>query len=173
MSDETTKVTGPELAGLVPNELQGTVGFSRKVNLGNYQSAEASIFIQFPINPKDDGTVIIARAMDAFFQAKSVVFDQLGIEYNVEDGVIIESLRQQFGAVEVHTEAAAAAAPRGGKFDGLKFSTTRDLKDQLDDMVADLKANPSGWYDNRQGKRNEKAPDFKNKSNGELVLWVK
>jgi hypothetical protein len=53
-----------------------------------------------------------------------------------------------------------------------QISTTSDEKVNLQAHVADLDANPGGWFDNRFNKRNPKGPDFKNKTTG-VALWVR
>ncbi len=43
---------------------------------------------------------------------------------------------------------------------------------QVAAIWADFFKNPGAFYDNRSSKRNPKAPDFKNKQNGDLALWI-
>lgn len=68
-----------------------TVSFTRKVSDGKFGSQEATWFLQFD-TPKgiDDGE-LIAIAEQKIQRCKSVVLEQLGVEFTVnESGVIIE-----------------------------------------------------------------------------------
>lgn len=152
MSDEIT-IEAPRV----------TVGFERKVNLGNYESATGSIFIQVPTAPGESSEQIAASAKLAFADAKATVYEQLGITMDVIEGVVVEQLGRTLGAevssVGAEQQAAAAAGTRvnttstGGSG---TVPTTTDAK--WDDIVA----NPKGWFDNRTTKTG-KQPDFKRK----------
>ena len=110
------------------NHLTATVTYSRKVGKPNYSSEDAGIFVQidFPLgtSPTDMETQLQA----AFAQAKTTVFEELGISYTIgadgsveEAGVMAESKSGSAPAsipasnvtpiTAAPTAAAAAAAP--------------------------------------------------------------
>lgn len=82
MSDQN-----PVLDGTVVEQPKGTVGVTRKVNLGNYESEEISVFIQFPVT-FDSEPATVQAANDAAFQAKSVVYAQLGLSVALENDIL-------------------------------------------------------------------------------------
>ncbi len=149
-----------------------TVGFLRKVNLGNYESAEASIFIQVPTTPNATSEEITAASKLSFADAKATVFEQLGIVFDVVENVVVEKLGRALGAVEVTgNEVPTHPSPAPNvKAPGAVPTTT-------DEKWADIVANPKGWLDNRTTKTG-KQPDFKRKgapANGEKFppsLWA-
>lgn len=69
------------------DQFRGTVGYERKVNLGDYNSETVSVFIQFEVTPNDEAETV-AAANDAVFQAKTVAFSQLGLASQYVDGVL-------------------------------------------------------------------------------------
>ena len=83
----TEVLPAPGLDGAVVEQPKGTVGVTRKRNLGNYESEEVSVFIQFPVTFENEAETI-AAANDAAFQAKSVVYAQLGLDAEYESGVL-------------------------------------------------------------------------------------
>jgi len=108
-----------------PSFLSGTVGFTRKMQPAQYEGAEASIYLQFDYQPDSSVDEIVAKATDAFAQAKGLVFEQLGITFSVEEGGrVMETLRQAFPAAQVQAAPRAAApaptgtAPTSGGFAG-------------------------------------------------------
>ena len=87
----------------------GTVVFERTVRVREYESAKASVFIQF--NLDGSGDAIMAAVGEAFFQAKAAVYDELGIEFSVDaGGVIREAINSTFGQVTDVTPAPKAVA---------------------------------------------------------------
>lgn len=138
-----------------------TVGFLRKINLGNYESAEASIFIQVPTAPGDAPEVIKEAAQLAFADAKATVYNQLGIATEVIEGVVVESLTRALGAVEVTgTDVPTKPSPPAN----VSTNSGGAVPTTTDEKWADLTSNPKGWFDNRTSKTG-KQPDFKRKGN--------
>lgn len=84
-----------------------TVAFTRKVNDGNYGSTEATMWLQFDTPLGADPAAIIEQAMDRFAAGKAIVFDQLGIEYHIVDGIIVENL--DVAVSQAKTERAVKA----------------------------------------------------------------
>jgi hypothetical protein len=70
----------------------------------------------------------------------------------------------------VTTEAGGFLASQG--LNPASLSTARDNKPQEQAIINELDQVPSNFYDNRQDKRNPKAPDFKRKSDG-APLWIR
>lgn len=162
----------------VSDHLTLTAFFGRKVNLGNYESTEGSIFIQRDVPVGADGEVIIQAAREAFTLAKTLVLDELGIDYTLDEetGVIVElkpaspkeaakKLEDAFGAVPDNVTSindapsAQPAAPAAGEPPSQEW------------LVNDQMQNPQNWWDNREGKKNPKAPDFKHRKNSDWVIW--
>lgn len=175
------------------DHLTGTVTFSRKVSVRQYESAEASIFVQFEIptegSPEQQRAELLANARAAFFSAKALVFQELGLEFTVEeDGVVREVLQKNFGKVTevTPTELAVVAAdsgvtatpfadPSAGVGPNAPYAVdTQDKNERTANKkwaVARIASNPEEWWDNRENKRNPKAPDFKHKETG-MGVWL-
>lgn len=160
---EDTVLTAPKV----------TVGFERKVQVRDYESAVASIYIEAPTKPGDGPEEIVAAAHDAFFAAKSVVFEQLGIVFETTvDGKAVEMLEKQLGAVEVtraeEAQAVAAASTPTASSNGNGPAPT-----SKDGLWAELSEFPKRYFDNRASKaeRGGNGPDFKRKQTNE-GLWL-
>ncbi len=160
---------------------RGTVVYARKRNLGNYESEDASISVQFDIDPADEvGTS--GRAEAAFNQAKALVFDQLGIAANVAipngapensvaavqaafPGSVVTSPSDEVNAITAPTKAT------GGKvegYGGAPSAPTRSASDAASTPSSSpAEAGPScpncggPMYDNRATKKNPRQPDFR------------
>ena len=169
--------------------LIATVGFNRKVSVRQYESAEASIFIQTEI-PNGDPEGLVKACQDAFYQAKSIVFSELGIEFEVlEDGRIMELVNRHLGPVTEVSSAPAAIAtadsPAAGAGDVPPNppydSRTTDKGERSANITWAKKryaAYPSEFYDNRESNAEKKAngaertgPDFRHKSSG-VGYWL-
>ncbi len=173
----------------------GTVIFNRKVQVRPYESAEAGIYLQFELpdmNGDRDayGREVLAKIQDAFMQAKAAVFDELGIEFSVEEGgVVREVIREAFGQV---TEVAAAPKPRqitastAAPQAAAAPSADEPPHDPATTDKGEIKANrawakarltthPDEFWDNREkkasGQYKQNAADFKHKDTG-IPVWV-
>lgn len=149
-----------------------TIGFSRKIQVRDYESAEASIFIEVPTSPGDfqneDGTLdkdaLVNASKSAFFAAKSVIFEQLGLQLTVtEEGVVMEVLERELGATVEVGPAAENKAVAAAKAPSTQSGGTPPPPLDKDALWAELAAHPKRWFDNREGKKNPKSPDFKRK----------
>jgi hypothetical protein len=88
-----------------------TVGFERSVSVRPYETAKASVFIQAEVPIGYTAKELEQGLRDAMFQAKAQVFEQLGIEFEInEHGVIMELLQKSFGPVDIVKEDATASA---------------------------------------------------------------
>ena len=170
------------------NELVGTVSFSRKVAVRQYESAEASIFIQFCIPTEGDAETIrhqtLANARAAMFEAKGLVLEELGLAFQVdENGVLHELIAKNLGNVtEIRTatptsggEAAApVASAEAGNPNPPYSSDTQDRSERAANKtwaMARWASHPHEFWDNRENKRNPKGPDLKHKETG-LAVWL-
>lgn len=168
----------------------GTVGFNRKVSVRQYESAEASIFVQFDI-PTDPslsdearGAQLLANAKAAFFQAKALVYEELGLEFEVgDDGVVRELVNKTFsGPVEV-VNTTAVEAPSAPAADDVSAtppfsSETKDKSERAANKAWAQKryaSHPQEFFDNRPkkaaGEYSPKSPDVKHKASG-VALWL-
>lgn len=178
----------------VETPITGTIGFNRKISVRPYESAEASMFMQFEIDPANPDETLKA-AKHAFFQAKALVFEELGLEFSIEDGgVIRELLTKNFGAVTEVTNSPAAVAPAAapsaaqsapesvsqaapapaGGANPPYSADTMDKNEKAANKtwaLARIASNPEEFWDNRENKRNPKAPDYKGKTNN-IAVWL-
>lgn len=148
-----------------------TVSFSRKVNLGNYESAEAYVAVQSDVAIDASDEDKIAAVKSAFLLARASAYEQLGIKFNVDEATVVqERLERVFGPVEVveeypnYTDVVVPEPPTAPRSDTAAPKSKKALWQELE-------SNPERWYDNRVGKKNPKGPDFKRKATGE-GLWL-
>lgn len=157
--------------------VEHTVGFSRTKNLGNYEKAEATCFLKVDGLPSDSLEEIVQKVMRAFVAAKAAVLDQLGIEYDMgEDGFTVEERVVAPPATQQDSVTKVRAAFGGGEVvenggDHTVDVTSMSPAEQKRWLKAELERNPTAFWDNREGKKNPKAPDFKHKKTG-LGLWL-
>lgn len=156
---------------------QGTVSYSRKVAVRQYESAEATIWVQFDIPTEEDGSVSIGSvreaAVPAFYEAKKTVLDQLCLPYEVLDNVVVETLDKVLGPVEVISSTGnASPAPTAGDSAAKARPNWADNAPKgKEALKAELADHPERYFDNRLGKRNPKAPDYKRKFTNEGI-WL-
>ena len=170
--------------------LTATVGFNRKVSVRPYESAEASIFMQTEID-LNDSDATMANLKQAMMQCKALVFEELGLEFQVtEGGIVRELLEAKFGNVtEVTTAPKAAAAPAPAAAPAAAPSSdtppyasmTKDSNEKALNKkwaIARYATNPDEFYDNTASNAEKKAggaertgPDFKHKSSG-VGFWL-
>ncbi len=168
------------------NELTGTVSFSRKISVRQYESAEASVFIQFPIPTEGSADEIrsqtLSNARAAMFEAKGLVLEELGLEFQVdENGVLHELIAKNLGNVtEIRQAPASNNAPVASDTatatsEAPPYSAdTQDKGERAANKswaVARWNSHPHEFWDNRANKRNPKGPDLKHKETG-LAVWL-
>ena len=148
-----------------------TVSYERKVNLGNYESA--SVFVSMQVDAGDTKDETLQAIKDAFLMVRGSAYEQLGIQFTIDETLIArEKLERTFGPVELvegqeakaYNKPAALTPPSKPRSDTVAPKSKKALWQELSD-------NPSNWFDNRENKRNPKAPDFKRKNTGE-GLWM-
>lgn len=173
--------------------LTATVGFNRKVSVRQYESAEASIFMQTEID-LNDSEATMANLKQAMMQCKALVFEELGLEFQVtEGGIVRELLEAKFGNVTEVTTAAPAAAPKPAPVAASApaaapssdtppyASMTKDNNEKALNKkwaIARYATNPEEFYDNTASNAEKKAggaervgPDYKHKSSG-VGFWL-
>lgn len=177
--------------------VSGSVRFTRKIQVRQYETAEASITIEFGIEDDPNMAVedklasIRAAARSAFFQAKGLVFEELGLEFTVDDnGVVMEAVRNTFGNVtEVKQELPSAATSEaitnnltqavGSVADSnppFPATTTDKAQKAANSEWAKARyaTHPNEFFDNRpkkaSGEYKSNAPDVKHKDT-KIGVW--
>lgn len=197
MTETDTEVQAQATEQAYPlGNLKGIVGFRRVVQVRPYETAEAKVDLEVSIDLDADGAATIAALNDAFFQAKAVVFDQLGIDFEVgEGGVVVELVRKEFGGGELTGPAASSppsltvvgsdgASVSDGPASASSVSATPPFSGDTRDKD-ERKANkawaqarfdehPDEFYDNRAkkaaGEYSPKSPDYKHIESG-VGIW--
>ncbi len=161
----------------VPQHLTHTVAFNRKVNLGNYESADVTFFRQFdtPLGVSDDDWMAAADA--AFFAVKEYVTGEVAqLSGDVTSADVVPITAAKSAPAQQQSTVAAVAEAFGDDQvtevvpDTPPGGTTKGAEGQAW-AQAHLAANPDKWWDNRPGKTNPKAPDFRHKDDKDWVIW--
>lgn len=76
-------------------DTRNTVRFARRVNLGDYNHVEASITIEFSGDVIEDRENFEANGRTAFFEAKGIVYSELGAEFAADSDNLIRELFEQ------------------------------------------------------------------------------
>jgi len=163
--------------------------FEQTFQVAEYTPMKAGVTMKIEV---DDDEPEGALA-DAFLAAKQTVWGQLGLEYEITDG--IARLAGEFNgasasmakkgkakanaktqAVKGKAKKAVASKSSGSRGSGGKRNDSFDWEayeeDERDYAWSHLGENPDEWWDNREDKRNPRAPDFKLKSDGDVALWI-
>lgn len=152
-----------------------TVSFSRKISPKQYESAEASVFIEAEVGLDATETDKVNAIADAFRVGKAAVYEQLGIGMDVgskgdisEARAALESVLGQVTEAPAPRSNARPSTNGGGvsPWDGLDRNAAKKV------MWEDLAANPQDWYDNRRTATGAQ-PQFKHRNkdwNG--ALWT-
>ena len=169
----------------VLDNLIGTVSYSRKKGLPDYSSADAFFAIQFPIERDDTPEEIQEKANLCYAMCKAQVHAQLGLpqETAVASAMIQAAFGPETQVVEEPSNFAAlptaAPAPAGNEvapnppYDPSDWANqTKEQKAAIAEWAKDRFAtNPHEFYDNRNNKRNPKAPDIKHRATG-AAAWL-
>lgn len=142
-----------------------SVSFSRKVSDGNYGTIEATAWVQGDA-PDDATPGDVSILLGGLFDAASVaVFTQLGIEFEMEDGVIREIPKAN--ATTVQSAAAAVARVMPGTTDSpganIRVMNPNDQDGPLPDWLygAVSRDGVTAVWDNRKQAAGTKQPHFK------------
>jgi hypothetical protein len=139
----------------------------------------------------NDSDATMANLKQAMMQCKALVFEELGLEFQVtEGGIVRELLEAKFGNVtEVTTAPKAAAAPAPAAAPAAAPSSdtppyasmTKDSNEKALNKkwaIARYATNPDEFYDNTASNAEKKAngaervgPDYKHKSSG-VGFWL-
>lgn len=177
----------------VISPLTATVGFNRKVSVRPYESAEASIFMQTEVDLHDSEQTM-AAIKQAMMQCKALVFEELGLEFEVtEGGIVRELLEAKFGNVTEVTATPAPQAPAPAPAPvaasaASETSATPPFAPMTKDpnekalnkkwAIARYATHPEEFYDNTASNAEKKAngadrtgPDFKHKQSS-VGFWL-
>ena len=114
-----------------------SVSFERKISDGDYGTITASAFVTYPMDTDANSAVISEKLEEGFQQCKAVVFDELGIEVEIDatSGMITEVPKVR--ATKVAAPAAGGGAPRPGSFDTktLKVMNEKDMVEDIPDWL--------------------------------------
>ena len=135
-----------------------TVSYSRKINLGNYESADSFCSVQADVDLDASEEDKSAAIRSAFLLARSACCEQMGIKFTIDEGLVVkEAIERIMGPVEI-------VAP-------VKTNGSTSAKGTKAEAWRDLAANPQNWWDNRESKLNPKSPDFSRQSDKQ-GLWL-
>lgn len=158
---------------------RGLFSYSREVRKPGRPDGKESGFlsVSFPIYLEDDTETILAKARDAAFEAKSTVYQQLQLDFTVEEGVAVEMLQDAFGGtVEDSNYGSAPQQYSDATGVGPMPPYPADSADKAEKEanqrwgVQRFAQFPGEFWDNRGNKRNPKAPDLKHRSTG-MPVW--
>jgi hypothetical protein len=158
-----------------PAPLKVSVTFERSVGLPGYNNfAKARAWAEGDLPASADAAEVVATQHRLFEATKIEVFNQLGIAWEFDNaGFVVETPKVQ-ALVEISTDDAAARLTEA--FKGATQAPTPAPPDDLGtipaDVQADIRANPSDYWDNRASKTKDSQPDFKRKSDGK-GFWIK
>lgn len=87
---------------------RNTVRFARRLNLGDYNHIEASITVEFTGDPIADTEQFEINARKAFYEAKGLVYSEVGAEFAPDsDDVLRELFDRPIPGVQLTTSVAA------------------------------------------------------------------
>lgn len=169
MSKSTTYDTDDQVVSSTISTNTVTVGYARKMGRENYGNEEASIFLQTDITEEDDMGTIEQKVRSAYTFAKAIVLSELGVGSAEDEGGVIRDVPQiaapKPATTHPRTHATSAPVQKGAGGSADKGSLWEHWLN-----------NPNDWWDNRENKRNPKAPDFKGKDGTAHAgegLWIK
>lgn len=159
-----------------------TVGFEHTVIRGEYGDGKsvASIYVQADVAPDADDEEWVGTVRDAFARAKSAVFKELDIKFNLEEGYVRAVLQEFPGAVRENVQAAPAAPVTTQAVSATPPYSKAEINNADDDQAKAYRRENSAWarqrydagfqrefFDNRAKKANgeygQNSPDFTHK----------
>jgi hypothetical protein len=163
--------------------MAGLVKITRSMSLGSRNDqVHMGIELPFPIQPGWRPERIAQAAADTFSVARSVLYEQLGVDFTVDEGgVVREVIRHQFPGTSEERAGAASQRSDQGSGGGSRYTPPREMnrpdhvnRRDWDDLVD----NPDDWFDNREdkqsGKYKDTAPDFKHRGSGnQVAIWLR
>jgi hypothetical protein len=123
-----------------------SVTFERKKDLGNYENVVARAWIEGNVSTDANESEVATELANLFMSAAAAVFDQLDIEYLVDDKMIIREAHVR----PISTAQAATAVKRnlggdqvpyggGGDAKPVRVMNAKSIEDRGED------ATPPGW----------------------------
>ncbi len=168
---EDTVETAPEPVA------RGLFSYSREIRVGASGGKQSAFMsVSFPVTVDDDAESILAKAKDAAFEAKSSVFQQLQLDFTVDEGVAVELVKDAFdGTTGSYDQPAGvpqnAAAPSPSRPPYPADTQVKHEKEANEAWGQQRFAQfPGEFWDNRATKRNPRAPDLKHKDTG-MPVW--
>ncbi len=164
MTNDTT------LGLTLDNRLKVTFSFERKLNMGNYETCQASAFVSVDVPMGAELNEYAAALSQAAAAAKSAVYDELGIEVYLDDNGVIREANTPLtsvGKVEEVVNRTFAGTTNVSSGNGVKvanFNATDKTpipQHILDKMIAD---GTTEVFDNR-ATATGKQPVFKETNN--------
>lgn len=161
---------------------RGLFSYSRELRVPASDGKQSAFMsVSFPIYWDDDAESIMVKAKDAAFEAKANVFQQLQLDFTVEEGVAVEVVKAAFDGTTGNTgyptgqTTGYSAPPTGASGSSMPpFPADSQIpaeKDANQQWARERFAQyPGEFWDNRQNKRNPRAPDAKHKSTN-MPLW--
>ena len=142
-----------------------SVSFSRKISDGNYGTIEATAWVQGDA-PQDASPGDISIMLGGLFDAAAVaVFTQLGVEYEMDEGVIREVPKPAPTTVQAATQAVNRAFPntQDAPTGSLRVMNPNDQDGPLPDWIhsATARDGVTAVWDNRRQAAGTKQPHFK------------
>lgn len=150
------------------------ISYTRKMGRENYGGEEAFVSMQLDIDPDASPVDVEAVVAGGFAFAKTVAYQQLGLESTVDDNNIVRDVPQP--------QKESAKKSGGSKPAAKKTESSGEPvdKDQLWTDLAEAAQNANGgriegFYDNRgkkaSGDYSSRAPDFKH-IESDTGLWL-
>ena len=142
-----------------------SVSFSRKISDGNYGIVEATAWVQGDAPESATPGDVSVLLGDLFDAAAVAVFTQLGVEYEMEEGVIREIPKAAPTTVQAATQAVNRAFPNTQDAPGgsLRVMNPNDQDGPLPDWIhsATARDGVTAVWDNRKTAAGTKQPHFK------------
>jgi len=171
LNQVTTTDKDGAIISIATESAHATISFGRKNGLPNYSNEEMTVFLPVDLDGVDmaDTSAIEKALVGPTATIKAFVYQQLGVGFEVKNDVVVG---------EVPTETPKASTRKGGSKAKPAAAEAVD-KDDLWGQLAGAAKNGDNWktqsgetvWDNREGKRNPKAPDYKFADSGE-GLWL-
>lgn len=176
----TTSTPDGDLISITTQPPVATISFGRKNGLPGYSNEEFSIFLQVPLDGIDTTDVAsIEKMLDpqAGF-VKAYVYKQLGVPFSIDGSVVRGEAPAETPKAARKTASSSPSKQRETQRGG-GGGASPDDKSEYWAQLAGAEKNGDHWksqggetiFDNREGKRNPKAPDFKFADAG-VGLWL-
>lgn len=175
-------------------DLKGTYSFTRKISDGNYGSSDHFLSVQFGYAPDATAEEFLSEARDAAFKAKSIVYEQAGIEAHLDDlGILREVVQRHFPGTTPERQTTTVvngdeteSVSTGGDAVGPNPPNDPDDVRAMDPGPAKKAAqransdwararygtHPNEFWDNTTNKKYPNSPDYAHKTHKGVGFWV-